>query len=89
MGFDIVKFFSGFAFWKGQVIGKILYYLIIVIVALFVFWKLFVAPTNKTTQKAENITNITQTKSESALELQIIPPKVKIGGLKIQLFKEK
>jgi len=57
--FSLAKFFGGFAFWKGEVIGKILYYLIIIATCLFVFYKLFVAPTHNTNQTADTITNIT------------------------------
>jgi len=85
--FDVGKLIRGFNPLSGEKIGKLIYYLVIVIVCLFVFWKLFVAPTNKTTQKATTITNITQ--DESAFELAIIPPKIKIGGFKFNLFDKK
>jgi hypothetical protein len=37
----IIKFLSGFAFWKADKIGKILYISIISISILFAFWKIF------------------------------------------------
>ena len=87
--FSIAKFFSGFAFWKGEMLGKIIYYLVIVSVALGVFYVLFVRPTHRETQKADLITNTTINQEEKAFELQLIPPHIKIGGFKIKIFKEK
>ena len=91
--FDVGKLIRGFNPLSGEKLGKLLYYLAIVVVCLFVFWKLFVAPTHKTTtqQKAENITNNTTTinQVENAFELSIVPPKIKIGGFKLMFFDKK
>ena len=84
--FSITKLLSGFAFWKGEVFGKILYYVAIVSVCLGVFYVLFIKQTNKTTQKAETITNTTINQEKTALELQLIPPRIQIGALKFKLF---
>jgi len=60
MGFDIKKFFGGFAFWQGEVFGKLLYYFIIVSIVLaiaFGIYKKFVQPTHSNPQKAGTIIN--------------------------------
>jgi len=88
MGFSITKFLSGFAFWKGEVFGKIIYYVAIVSVCLGVFYVLFIKQTNKTTQKADLITNTTINQEEKAFELQLIPPHIKVGGFRLKMFKE-
>lgn len=43
--FDIGKFFSGFAFWRGESLGKIVFMVIIITVCLFIFWAAFVKRT--------------------------------------------
>lgn len=83
--FDIGKLIRGFSFWKGEVLGKIIFVVIIVSVALGIFYVLFIRPTHKTTQNAQQI--ITNVTDENAVELQLIPPKIKIGGVKLKLFK--
>lgn len=72
-GFSLVKLLSGFNIFSGEKLGKLIYYLLIIATCLFVFYKLFIAPTHKTIQKAENITNITQQQKEgfSVLKLKI------------------
>ena len=87
--FDIKKFLGGFAFWKAEKFGKLVYNLIIIAICLGVFYVMFVKRTEvkKTTQKADTIENITISQTESAFELQLIPPKVQIGGFKLKLFK--
>lgn len=87
--FDVGKLIRGFNPFSGEKAGKLLYYVIIVVVCLFVFWKLFVAPTNKNTQRAENMTNITNITDESCVDLSVIPPKIKVGGVKLKLFDKK
>lgn len=37
-----VKFFSGFAIWKGQQFGKFLFFSIIAFLVCFTFWKAYV-----------------------------------------------
>jgi hypothetical protein len=85
--FDIGKLLRGFAFWKGEVLGKIIFVLVIAIVVCGVFYVLFIRPTHRTTQKAETITNTTINQVEDAIDLQLIPPKIKIGGFRLKLFK--
>jgi len=85
--FDVGKLARGFAFWKGEVLGKIIFVVIIVFVALGIFYVQFVRPTHRTTQKAENITNTTINQVEDAVDLTLFPPKIKIGGVKVKLFK--
>jgi hypothetical protein len=85
--FDIGKLIRGFAIWKGEVLGKVIFVVIIVIVALGVFYVLFIRPTHRTTQKAETITNTTINQVEDAVDLTLFPPKIKIGGVKLKLFK--
>ncbi len=85
--FDIGKLIRGFSFWKGEVLGKIIFVVIIVSVALGVFYVLFIRPTHRETQKAETITNTTINQVEDAVDLTLFPPKIKIGGVKVKLFK--
>ena len=62
MSFDIVKFLGGFAFWKGAVAGKLIFYFIICSITFavcFGIYKKFVQPTHSSQQKAQSITNIT------------------------------
>jgi hypothetical protein len=83
MTFSIVKLLGGFAFWKGDKLGKLIYYLLIISACLFAFYKLFIAPTNvdQSSQQAETITNITQIeKAEDSVFIGI-----KVGGLKLGL----
>ena len=54
-----VKFFSGFAIWKGQQFGKILFYAIISIALIFGFWKIFLEKKVSNLEKYYNC-NITQ-----------------------------
>jgi hypothetical protein len=49
-------------------------------------WKPHHNPTRTEEQIAEHITNITEVKEEEAVELSIIPPKIKLGGFKFKLF---
>ena len=83
--FDVGKLIRGFNPLNGQNFGKLIYYLVIVCVALGVFYVLFIRPTQKTTQNAQQI--ITNVTDESAFELQLIPPKIKVGGVKVKMFK--
>lgn len=85
--FDVGKLIRGFNPLNGQNLGKLAYYLVIVCLALGAFYVLFIRPTQKTTQRAEQMTNITNVTDESAVDLQLFPPKIKIGGLKLKLFK--
>ena len=85
--FDVGKLVRSFNPFIGVNFGKLIYYLVIVCIALGVFYVLFIRPTQKTTQKAEQMTNITNVTDESAFELQLIPPKIKVGGVKLKMFK--
>lgn len=59
--FNIVKFLSGFALWKGEVIGKILYIVIIVAVCFGIFYAIFLKRTvSNITHQSGTITNISQ-----------------------------
>lgn len=83
--FDVGKLIRGFNITKGEVIGKIVFIVIIACVVCGVFYVLFFRPTHRTTQNAQQI--ITNVTDESAVELQLIPPKVKVGGVKLKMFK--
>ena len=85
--FSILKFLKGFAFWKGEILGKLIYYFIIASIAIGAFYVLFLRPTHRDTQKADKIENTTINQAESAFELQLIPPKIQIGGFKFKLLK--
>lgn len=85
--FDVGKLIRGFNPVNGKNIGKLIYYLVIVSVALGVFYVLFIRPTHRETQKAETITNTTINQVEDAVDLTLFPPKIKIGGVKLKLFK--
>ena len=73
-GFSLSKLFSGFNILNGEKLGKLVFYLVIIAACLFLFWKLFVAPTHKTTQRAESITNITEQKEDgfSLIKIKIL-----------------
>lgn len=58
-GFSIAKLLGGLAFWQGEKLGKLIYMLVIIVACLGIFWKIFIAPTNTTTQHAQTIQNIT------------------------------
>ena len=85
--FDVGKLVRSFNPFVGVNFGKLIYYLVIVCVALGVFYVLFIRPTHRETQKAETITNINNVQDESAFELQLIPPKIKVGEVKLKMFK--
>lgn len=60
-GFNIAKFLAGFAFWKGEKIGKIIFYAVLIITALCIYHKVFFAKTQVTNtrtiiQRAQNVT---------------------------------
>ena len=83
--FDVGKLIRGFNIFSGPNIGKLIYYVIITSIVLCVFYVVFFKQTQKTTNNAQQmITNVTD---ESALELQLIPPKIKVGGVKLKMFK--
>ena len=75
----LIKFFSGFAIWKGEVIGKLLYYTIIVSICLGVFWAIFLKPQFKTIQNAQTIQNITTPEQKDFMFLGIKFWKLKLG----------
>ena len=85
--FDVGKLIRGLNPLNGQNLGKLIYYLIIVSIALGIFYVLFIRPTHRETQEAGLITNTTIQQTESAFELQLIPPRIQIGGFKFKLFK--
>ncbi len=85
--FDVGKLIRGFNPFMGANFGKLIYYLAIVCACLGVFYVLFIRPTNRETQKAGLITNTTIQNTESAFELQLIPPRIQVGGFKFKLFK--
>jgi cell division protein FtsL len=55
-----IKFFSGFAIWKGQQLGKILWVAIISAIIMFSFYKVFLQKQmiTKTEYRDSNITNV-------------------------------
>lgn len=84
MSFSILTFLKGFAFWKGEKFGKLLYQVIIVAACLFVFWALFVKRTavtiDKSNQQAQTIQNIElKEKQETGVFLGLRISGVKIG----------
>ena len=85
--FDVGKLIRGFNPVNGKNIGKLIYYLVIVSIALGVFYVLFIRPTHRETQTAGLITNTTINQVEDAVDLTLFPPKIKIGGVKLKLFK--
>ena len=67
--FDVGKLIRGFNIFNGDVLGKLIWNiaitLLVIAVVGLVLWKLFIAPTNTQHQKAQTITNITQTKEDT------------------------
>jgi len=47
-GFSLVKLLSGFALWKGSVLGKLIFYAIIIAIGIGIYHKTFIAPTHTT-----------------------------------------
>jgi hypothetical protein len=82
--FDIGKLLRGFNVFKGEVLGKIIFYVVIACIVCGVFYVLFVRPTHKTTQTG-TITNVTEIKQDSN-EIQVLPPKVKLGNTVLKLL---
>ena len=83
LSFNPAKFLEGFFLWRGDKLGKLLFMLLVIAACLFVFWKLFVAPStiDNSSQEAETITNITQIESkEDSFFLGL-----KVGSLKLGL----
>jgi len=83
--FSITKLFSGFAFWKGEKFGKLLFYGIIVAMGLAVYHQI-TRPTQKITVekggKAE-ITNIMDSKKAfTELYIQADTSKSFEGGVR-------
>ena len=76
----LAKFFSGFQIWRGEVIGKLLYYTIIVSVCLAVFWAIFLKPQFKTIQTAQTIQNITTPEHKDFMFFGIKVWKIKLGA---------
>jgi len=68
--FNIAKFFSGFAFWKGDKFGKLLFQIIIIAVCLWLFYAKFIAKDAPIITNAEQIQHITQTRGH-LIELEI------------------
>ena len=81
-GFSLVKLLGGFAIWRGQSLGKLIYLLAIISFCIGIFWKVFIAPTNmdKSVQQAESITNVQQVREESPSWF-----KLQIWGLRIEI----
>lgn len=55
-GFSILKFLGGFNIFNGEKLGKLLFYILIVIGCL-ALWNKLVAPTHKTVVQEQKITN--------------------------------
>lgn len=86
MGFSIAKFFGGFAFWKGEKLGKLLFYGIIAAfvasLALGIYHKI-VAPTYLT----ENRNIITRPSAVNIDQRQIVQTEEKFIGVKVWFLK--
>ncbi len=62
-GFSLAKLLSGFAFWRGDKFGKLVFQLLIIGCCLWAFWAFFIAKDAPVTNTvAETIQNITQTR---------------------------
>jgi hypothetical protein len=55
----VVKFFSGFAIWKGQQLGKVLWVAVISLLVIFGFWKVFLEKKISKVERYYNC-NVTQ-----------------------------
>lgn len=60
-GFSLAKLLSGFAFWKGDKAGKLIFQIILIALCLWFFYATFIAKDAPITN-AETIQNITQTR---------------------------
>jgi len=67
--FSIAKFFGGFAFWRGDKFGKILFQLIIIALCLWLFYAKFIAKDAPVT-KADKIEYNTSTRGH-LIEVQL------------------
>lgn len=67
----LIKFFSGFAIWKGQQFGKILFFSIISLAVVFGFWKIFLE------KKISNIQHTEITGSNVTYQYQDCSDKIK------------
>lgn len=80
MGAWVLKFLSGFAFWKAEQFGKLLYYVIIVSACIGVYWAIFLKPSTTTHQTAQTIQNITTPEHKDFMFLGIKLWKIKLGA---------
>lgn len=82
----VIRLFGGFAIWKDQQLGKVIYVLIIIVLALTVYTKTFIEPKYKniSQQKIERVEKIeyhNETIIQGAKERVFIG--AKIGPLKL------
>ena len=75
---------SGVTIFKSLKFGLI--FLAILGIGYGVYKAYFKKPPDTTTQKAEQIVNVTEVKEEAAIELSLFPPKAKIGSFKFKIF---
>ena len=77
--FSLIKFLSGFAFWKGDKLGKLIFYGILITIGLTIYHKAF---------EPKQITKI----ERQVVEKQVVnncPDEMKIAGIQINLWKLK
>jgi len=78
--FSIIKFLSGFAFWKGDKLGKILFYGVLIVLALTIYHKAFEP---KQITKVERIE--TQIINQCPKESGLFHVGINLFGLKLKL----
>lgn len=78
MGFSIIKFFSGFAFWKGDKLGKLLFYGILIAVAITIYHKAFEPKQTTVIERIE-----TQVINQCPKENRLFNIKFNLLGLKL------
>jgi len=75
--FSIIKLFSGFNIFNGAKLGKLVFYFVLIAIALGIYHKTFLMRTIRQDIKAETV--IIQAQDKSALFLGIKLWKAKIG----------
>jgi hypothetical protein len=50
-GFSLIKWVAGFAFWRGEKLGKLLFYAVLAVVAFGIYHKIFFQPRTYTNIK--------------------------------------
>ena len=82
MSFSILKFVKGFAFWKGEIFGKILQMVVVITICLAVY--------NFITSRA-NIEETTQTAAGDITNIEVVQDSyfidLKVGWFCLRAFK--